>query len=197
MQPAPTLLSTTRDLVVVRGTVSAGDWKLTLEPSETSIVGQQSALIAGMGIAPAVNIQSGATYIRDLEIISGGIGINATVGTIRLRHVTVDGCLLGGILLDAAAFDIEDTTVTNNFAGTFNALTTWGGILINNPPAGGPTRLDLLTVQGNRGGGVTCSSPVTDATGIFVSGNTAMGVDINPTCGFSSCSPASATCGAQ
>jgi hypothetical protein len=196
MQPVATLLSAIRDLVVVRGTVSAGHWTLTLEPSETSVVGQQNALVAGDGVKPAFNIQGGGTYIRDLEILSGGIGINATVGTVRLRHVTVDACLLGGILLDAAGFDIEDTAVTHNFVGTFKSSTTWGGILINNPPAGGPARLNLVTVEGNQGGGITCSSAVSDATGVFVSGTT-MGVDIDSTCGFSSCSPASSTCGAQ
>jgi hypothetical protein len=197
MQPVPTFLSSTRDVVLVRGAIAGGSWNLAGLASETSFLGQQSASIAALGLAPAFGMQGGAVYIRDLELSSSGaMGINATGGTLRLEHITVDGCKHGGILLDGAAFDIEDTTVSNNMIGTFNGLTNWGGMLINNPPSVGPTRLNLLTVEGNVGGGVACSTAVTPVSGILVSGNT-MGVDINPTCGFSPCGTASQTCGAQ
>ncbi len=67
---------------------------------------------------------------------------------------------------------------------------------MNNPPAGGAKSLQLVTVQNNKNTGITCSaSSMTGATGVLATGNT--GSDIAPACNFTSCSPASATCGAQ
>jgi hypothetical protein len=194
MEPVPMLLSSTRSLVLVRGTATGGTWTFTGQGVALSIVGQDSGLVAG-GASPGFSIQSGSVYIRDLEISSSGSsGIAATGGTVAIRHVTVDGCKHGGILLDGASFDIEDSTVSNNMAGIFNAITSWGGILINNPPNGGLATLQLLSVQNNGQTGITCSTSIA-ATGVLASGNG--GGDIIPTCGFSSCGAMSSTCGAQ
>jgi hypothetical protein len=194
MQPAPMLLSATRDLILARGTVSGGSWNLTTQASETSIVGQQSASVAS-ATNPGFSMQSGAVYIRDLEFSSSGsMGISASGGTLRLQHVTVDNCKHGGVLLDGAGFDIENTTVSNNMAGTFNVITNWGGILINNPPTSGPAALEFVSVLSNAQIGITCSTSIA-ATGVSASGNA--GGDISSGCGFSSCGTASSTCGAQ
>jgi hypothetical protein len=194
MTPVPTLLSTTRDLVLVRGTVTAGGWTFTgIGAAETSIVGQSSGFIAA-AMTPGFAMTGGQIYLRGLTIsASAAICINATGGTLRLDGVTVDTCKKGGIFIDGSAFDIRNTTITNNGPGTLNT-TSWGGVLVNSLPASGPDKLTLVTIQDNKQVGLTCSAAI-QGTGVLASGN-AGGVDINPTCGVTACTPASATCGA-
>jgi hypothetical protein len=197
MQPVAGLLSAmaSKDLVVVRGKVSSGTWTYAGQGSSVlTIIGQATGVIAG-GASPAFSMQNGSVYIRDLELSLSSMGIRASGGQLHLVHALVDNCM-GGILIDGAAFDIDNSTITGNSKATFNGLTTWGGILINNPALGGPARLNLITVESNSGGGITCSTAISAATGVLASNNT-MGVDINDTCGFSSCGTASTTCGAQ
>jgi len=220
MQPVSTLLSTSKDLVLVRGSVSGGSWTFSGQGApQTSIVGQNSGFIAALGVAPAFAMSSGSIFVRDLKITSGGsdgiderggtltvqnvtiagsstsgAGISATGGTLTTSKVTVDSCAGGGILLGGAAFDIENTTVTNNGPGPQG---TSGGIVINALPTTGVATVHLVTVQNNKSVGMTCapSAPITTASGVYATGNT--GVDIAQTCGFSSCPAPSTTCGAQ
>jgi hypothetical protein len=194
MQPVPSALSSIRDLVVVRGTVSGGTSIFMGQgASVTSIVGQQSAFIASAA-SPAFSMQSGSVYIRDITFSSSAsIGISATGGTLHLDTVTVDSCKGGGIFLDGAAFEIDKTIVTNNGPGQQGAI-SWGGILVNSLPVSGPTNLSLVTIQNNKQIGLTCSAPVSGA-GVLASGNSG-GVDVSSTCKVTPCSPAGTTCGA-
>jgi hypothetical protein len=196
MDPATGALGATRDLIVVRGTVSGAATGLTSGARQISIVGQVSAALAG-ATKPAFHLGAGDAYLRNVKLSTGGsIGCQADAGsTLQLDHVLVTGNSGGGILLNGAAFDIENTTVTTNGPGTFNGLVTWGGILVNNPPATGPAKLQLVTVQNNMGGGIACSAAVSMAGGILATENTVP--DVNATCGFVSCGTASTTCGAQ
>lgn len=187
-----------------------------LAPSLTISIG--SAFVRDLeltsGSAAAVNVTGGNVSLQNVTLdksddgidVSAGtvtivsstistnsaVGINATGGTVNLSKVTVDRCLGGGILLNSAAFDIENTTVTNDGPSPDDTL---GGIRIQNPPSGGPAQLNLLTVQTNDPSGISCSAQV-QGTGILASGN--VSAQITPTCGFSSCGAApSTTCGAQ
>jgi hypothetical protein len=65
---------------------------------------------------------------------------------------------------------------------------------VNNPPAGGPKSLRLVTVQNNNPVGVACTATIT-GTGVLSTGNTS--VDVTPACMITSCGAASTTCGAQ
>ena len=189
-----------RTLVRLRGTLNAATTPFTRTParSEVSIVGQQGAVIAG-GAQPGLDLQSGLFYVRGLKISpSASIGINAAPGaadslTLRLSGVTVDSCQRGGILLAGAAFDIRNTVVTNNGPGDMMG-TAWGGIRVSNPPPGGPTRLDLVTIENNKQVGLTCTAPIT-GNGVFAAGNSG-GVEVSPTCNVTPCMPAGPTCGA-
>jgi hypothetical protein len=181
------------DLVIVRGTVTAGTWTFTGATGEVSIVGQQSAFIASAA-SPALAMASGQLYVRDVKASSSAsLCLSAKGGTLRLEHVTVDSCLKGGILLDGAAFDIRDTTVTNNGPGT-QGTTLWGGVLVSSLPAAGTTGLTLVTIQGNKQIGLTCAGGI-QGTGVLATGNT--GGDVNPYCNVSACAAAGPTCGAQ
>jgi hypothetical protein len=193
MQPVPLRLTTSRALVVVRGTVGSGSWTFT-GPSDASIVGQQSAFVSS-GPMPAFSISSGSILIREVKFASSAsIGIRATGGTVRLERVTVDSCMGGGILLDGAAFDIQNTTVTRNGPATDGA-TSWGGILVKALPSSGLSRLDLVTLQNNNNAGLVCAAQI-EGTGVFASGNIG-GIDVNPTCAVITCTPMSSTCGSQ
>jgi len=198
MQPATALASATRDLIVVRGTVSGATGAFA---SSVSIVGQSSGTIAGT-VNPALHVSAGTTYVRDLKLSTfDSIGLQADSGsTVRLEHVLVTGnagqasdAKGGGILLDGAAFDIRNTTVTSNGPGTFSGG-LWGGILVNNPPASGPKSLQLVTVQGNNPTGISCTGAIS-GTGVSATGNSSL--DIVSACGVTACGAASTSCGAQ
>jgi hypothetical protein len=195
MQPVPLRLMDARDLIVVRGTVAGGTWTYTGAVAGTAtLVGQKNPKIAS-ATSPAFSLQSGSIYIRGGAFSSSAsIGIQATGGTLLLEKVIVDSCSGGGILLDGAAFDIQNTMVTRNGPGD-DMGNTWGGLLIKKLPLSGPSHLDLITVQNNTGTGISCSATVTNAGGVLASGNDP--VEISPTCGFSACGIAGPMCGAQ
>jgi hypothetical protein len=194
LQTVSMFLSSVRDLVIVRGTVQgATNAFLPAGVAQGTFVGQQNATI-GSVTNPAFSVQSGTVFVRGIEFSSlSSTGINATGGVLHLDTITVDSCKKGGILLDGAAFDIRNTTVTNNSAGQQGPI-AWGGILVNSLPSTGPFQLDLVTIQGNKGPGLTCVSPVMGA-GVLASGNST--TDIATICGVTACSPAGPTCGAQ
>jgi hypothetical protein len=195
MDPVGAALSATKTLIVVRGTVSGPSWTYQRGAGqpETSLVGQQTAVI-GSVTSPSWSMSSGTVYIRGVKFSpSATVGIKATGGLLLAQEVTVDSCQGGGILLDGAAFDIYDTTVRNNGPGNQGGF-PWGGILVNSLPTTGSTQLRLVTIQGNSGPGLTCTSAIT-GDGVLASGNSTL--DISPTCNVTACSPAATgTCGA-
>jgi hypothetical protein len=194
MDPALGAVGATRDLIVVRGTVSGAATGLTSGARQTSIVGQMSAALAG-ATDPAFHLVTGDAYLRNVTLsASASIGCQADAGsTLRLDHVLVTGNTGGGILLNGAAFDIENTTVTNNGPGT-QGTTIWGGILVNSPLAAGPGKFQLVTVRNNLAPGILCSAGVAGID-VMAAGNST--TDISLLCGFVSCGTASTTCGAQ
>jgi hypothetical protein len=193
---ASVALSPTRRLFVVRGTVQGTAWTLqgATGDAQVSMLGQQSATIAG-GASQGLRLISANLYARDVRVTrSVDVGISAANGSsLTLDHVAVDNNGGGGILLTASAFDIHNVHVSENGPGTIG-LATWGGIAVQDPPATGPARLDLVTVDRNKAPGVSCSGAIT-GTGVAASNNSTL--DISPTCGFTSCGAASATCGAM
>ena len=195
MQPVGAALSAQRRVVVVVGTVSGSPAAIQATTiGEVSIIGQASGAIVG-SVDPAVHLVSGSVYVRDVRLSSGAsMGCVAESGAaLRLEHVAVTGNPGGGLLLNGAAFVIRNTAVTNNGPGTTGA-TVWGGVLIQNPPSSGNATLEDVTIQNNQNVGIACTSRVM-GTGVLASGNIG-GVDVTPTCGFSSCGVAGPGCGA-
>jgi hypothetical protein len=189
--------SSGKPLVVITGTLAALSTTLSLTAPLT-IVGKSSATLTPTTGGDGIDITSGTVYLRNLTVqgaASDGIGINATPGvTLHMTGCAVTDNPGGGILLNGAAFDIANTTVTGNGPGNFGGLTTWGGILVNAPPSAGPATLDLVTIQDNNAAGVSCSGAIT-GSGVLATGN--LSTQVTPSCSFTACTSASTTCGAQ
>jgi hypothetical protein len=195
MDPVDLAATGARTLVVVRGTVNAGNWTFQRAAGtpEVSIVGQQGAFIASAA-TPALSLSSGEIYVRGVHFSSSAATcIRASGGSLRLDHAVIDSCSQGGVLLDTAAFDIRNTSVTNSGPGQLKS-TAWGGILVNALPTVGTGQLTLVTIEANKWTGLACGGSIA-GTGVFASGN--MGGDIAPTCNLSPCSPAGPGCGAS
>jgi len=193
-----------KPLVVVRGTLAAGSTTISTS-MPLLLVGKESATLTPAVGSDGITINAGSIYLRDLAVRGNaspatGVGINAAPTGANTVAVHLEACQIannpgGGILLDGAGFDIENTTVTGNGPGTFG-LASWGGILVNSPPAGVPATLKNVTIKDNQQVGLSCSGSIT-GTGVLASGNVG-GVDINPTCGITPCTAdGGAGCGAQ
>lgn len=183
-----------RKVVVVRGLVADGEGSITGAQGQITIVGQQNAVLAASG-DPGLSVNGSDVFVRDIKI--GGSqreGVTARNGAVlRLERVAVDRNAGGGVLVDGSGFEIRNSAITGNGPGTIGT-TTWGGVLVQNPRSAGPAVLDLVTILNNQGPGLSCSTAV-QGTGVLATGNAP--VDVNPTCGITSCAAAGPMCGAQ
>jgi hypothetical protein len=197
--------SGSKPVVVIRGALTAGSTTISVSAPLT-IVGKNGAgLTPADPSADAITITSGEIHLRNLTIQGTatpktGIGINA--GPVGAATVTLhmDTCAVkdnpgGGILLNGAAFDIKNTTITGNGVGTTGS-TTWGGIFVQSLSATGTASLNLVTIKNNSSGGtgLACSGAI-QGLGVLASGNTP--VDITPSCNVTACAAVTTTCGAQ
>jgi hypothetical protein len=186
-------LTTSRRILLISGPVAGLQWNGS-GANPISVIGRASAAIVG-GLQSGIALSgAGELYARDIVIRrSDAAGVAAQNGAVlRLDHVTVDSNGGGGILVDGAAFDVRNTTITSNGPGQSGA-TTWGGMLATNILASGPANLELVTIRNNNPVGLSCSGGVT-GTGVLATDNTS--INIANTCGITACSPAGPTCGA-
>ena len=199
----PTVFSLTgKRLVVVRGTVS-GSTAWTLSGPQMSIIGQGGSLGGPGASGPTLHVTGGDLYMRGLSVTNGSPGIQADGGgVLRLERVSVSSNTAGGVLIDGSGFDIKNTSITSN--GTVNSLeATWAGLRIQNltSSASGPKTFSYSSVTSNQNTGVSCAAGTAalltpTPISVFATGNIG-GVDVSLACGFTSCSAASTTCGAQ
>jgi hypothetical protein len=199
MQPALGAIMTTRNVIVVTGSVAAGTWTYADQAKgPLLIVGQNKAKIISSS-NPGFSMSSGTVTIRSLTFTSQlTTGIEASGGTITLDHVTVDQCVGGGVLFDGASFDVENSAITRN--GTvMDGLVSWSGIYVKTMKTGGTYKLNQVTIAGNDNAGLLCAGPIA-GTGVLAYGNGG-GVQIATACNVNSCgmsdAGASMTCGAQ
>jgi hypothetical protein len=196
--------SSAKRLVLMRGSLTPG-WQASPPAGvQLSVVGQGGATIvpssSGSGIG--IDVTGGDVYIRNVTIRGvttpggeTGTGIVARSGSVlRLSSVRAEDNKGGGILLDGAAFDIRNTRADRNGAAQFGPLTVWGGILVNNPPATGPARLEKVSVVGNKAAGLACSQAVS-GSGVSAIGNASF--EITTTCGIANCGAMTNTCGSD
>lgn len=128
---------------------------------------------------------------RNLTVRGGdqpGIAVRPNAALALSRSQVLDNAG-GGILVEGGKLVLETTKVSNNGPGQFG-LATWGGILFSSPAVG--TRLERVSVVGNKGPGISCSGQV-PAMGVLAMGNSTL--DIAPTCNITSCTAAGPTCG--
>jgi hypothetical protein len=194
VQPAVIALTSGKDLIVVRGTVQAANYVVQGTPGtpQITIIGQESASLAG-GASSALVIDGADVFVRDLAVeLSAPPGIIArNAAVLRLDHVLVNNNPGGGIDVDHSAFEISNTTVTNNGP---SADLSWGGIRIDTPPAGGPGQIQYSTIEDNNAPGLSCSGAVS-AAAVLITGN--MTGNVGAPCLVTSCGTAGPTCGAQ
>jgi hypothetical protein len=197
MQPAVIGLAGGKRLILVRGAVQAANYTIQTGAGapQVTLVGQQTGAIVG-GLYSALVVDTADIYARDIALrVSSPAGVIARNGaTLRLENARVEDNPGGGILVDGAGFEIRNSTINRNGPAT-TGPTTWGGILVQNLPAGAPRELDLVTIQNNNQVGIACASDI-QGNGVLASDN-AGGVQASPTCQLTLCSPAGPDCGAQ
>jgi hypothetical protein len=193
-QDAPGLFTTNRTVVAIHGTVAGFAWTLTSDTPAITVVGKESAVIAG-GAKSSIRLEGPADVtVRGVTVRSCDVvGVVATGGaTLRLRDANIEGNRGGGILLDGAHFEIRNATLVDNGPGLTGA-TSWGGILALGI-TGTPARLDNVSIKNNKQVGLACAAAVM-GSGIYAKNN-AGGIDVQDTCALTTCDPESATCGA-
>ena len=192
-----------KTLVLLTGALA--DFSIAV-PSKTLTVVGKSAVITPAASTDGIDITNGEVYLRGLTVQgsaspASGMGINAQPAPGATVTLHMNGCKVannpgGGILLNGAAFDIENTTVSGNGPNTVS--TPWGGIYVQSLPASGPTTLGFVTIQNNPGPGLVCGPAVAvQGTGVLATGNTL--TQITTVCSVTSCSASDggASCGAQ
>jgi hypothetical protein len=207
-QNGVSLATSTKPVVVIRGTLTASSTTVAVSFPLT-IVGKNAAVLTAAVGGNCVLITQGEVYLRNLTLQGNpsstagvGIGISAAPPSGSTVNLHMDTCEVinnkgGGILLNGAAFDIKDTTVTGNGPGSFGSLSTpVGGILVNDISQDVSRSLNFVTVQDNTGGGLNCSGNI-QGTGVLSSGNTpSTTLQIATLCNVTNCTNVS-TCGAQ
>ncbi len=140
-------------------------------------------------------MSSGDVTIRSVIFKTGtGIGIEADGGTLHLDHVTVRNCAGGGIWLNGASFDIQNSTIDANGPGTYMGF-NWGGILETKIPASGPKNISQVTVASNNGQGIICNDGLT-GNEVLVYANVSA-IQVSTGCHLNLCSDAGMMCGPQ
>jgi len=149
---------------------------------------------ASKGIV-ATGASTNLTLVRVTVNLTNGLGVDAETGsTVTMKSCTVMNNLGGGILLNEASFDIENTSVTSNGPGTVLGASTLGGILVNNATAvTGMTTISSTTIANNGGPGLVCAAQIT-GTNILAFNNSSGNVSC---AGVTTCPDAGPTCGAQ
>jgi hypothetical protein len=157
-------------------------------------------LLVNLGSSKASKgvVASGSANLTLLRVnvnLTNGLGVDAETGsTLTMKTCTVTNNLGGGILLNEASFDIENTTVTSNGPGTVLGASTLGGILVNNATAvTGMTTINSTTIANNGGPGLVCAAAIT-GTNILAYNNSSGNVSCS---GVTTCPDAGPSCGAQ
>jgi len=202
--------STTSGKTLVLLTGLLADFSVSASSKVLTIVGK-GGVVTPAPATDGVDISSGEVYLRNLTIkgvttagLQTAIGINAYPAPGSTVTLHMDTCAVtnnpgGGILLNGAAFDIKNITVSNNGSGTTSGGTRWGGVRIDSLPTAGSTTLSFVSIQSNGQVGLSCAASITTSNSVLATGNNN---STNPDdqisgCGITPCTPASTTCGEQ
>jgi hypothetical protein len=185
-------ISASKTVMVISGPVEGFKWT-SGSTGPLSVIGRNAGAIVG-GLQVGVHLSGPRQlYVRGIVVRRSdlvGIAVDNDA-TLRVEHSAVQDNGGGGIVVDAASFDIRNTRITGNGPGPQG---TSGGMVVSSIPTGGSALLRLVTVQNNMGPGISCSAAI-QGEGIFATGNTP--VQIATSCGISPCLALGPTCGAQ
>jgi hypothetical protein len=192
--------SKSKPLVLLTGTLAVSS---PVVSASVTVVGKSGAVITPESFSDGITINSGEVYLRNLTVkgsasTSTGIGINAapisgSTVTLHMDTCAVTGNPGGGILLNGAAFDIKNATISGNGP---NGSFSWGGIFVQSLPTSGPTTLNLVSITANPASGLSCAGTI-QGTGVLATGNTSVQIATGCSITTGACTVSSSTCGAQ
>jgi hypothetical protein len=170
----------THPILLVKGPDPVG----TIEPPlgaapKILIVGEGNAVVgAGSGDAAGIHLQGASRFwVRDLKISGGTVGVLADTGAeLHLTRCVVTQNGKGGIKTIGSSFDITNTIIAANGAGTDTGGVVWGGARLGDIPQAGTARFENNTVVDNMLIGVSCKTPYDVSTDLIhnnVGGNIA------------------------
>ncbi len=195
-QDAPKMVTATRNLVLVRGIVEGFAWLLGPTTPAITVVGAGEAPAIAGGAKVGVRIDgAGEVLLRKLAVVaSATVGIHASGGaTLKLRNVLVEGNRGGGVLLEGARFELRDTVISENGPGQTGAA-SWGGMLVLGTKAV-PALLENVSIRANKQVGLACAYTVTG--NLVYARNNAGGIEVQESCGITTCEPEGPGCGAR
>jgi hypothetical protein len=165
-----------RSVVLVKGPdpVAAIDIPSGVVAPKVLIVGQAGAKIgAGSGDVAGVHVK-GATkfWVRDLGISGGTTGVVAEMSAeLHLTRCVLTKNDKGGLRTTNVGFDITNTIVAANGAGSDMGGVAFGGVRLGAAPAGGPANFANNTVVDNMQVGISCADATYDISTSIVHGN--------------------------
>jgi hypothetical protein len=161
-------LMQTKPILVVTGADPVATLELGASaPPTVLIVGRAGATIgAGSGDTAGIHV-SGAhsLYVRDLQVSGGTTGIFAEAGAdLHVTRCVVTNNGKGGIKVLDSGFDITNTIIAKNAAGTDPDGAAWAGVRLGALPTGKTGRFANNTVVGNNLIGIACKTTAYDVS---------------------------------
>jgi hypothetical protein len=181
--PRPVLLVQGPDPVAAIDLTSVGQ----IAP-KVLIVGQGAAVVgAGSGDVAGVHLGSAAKFwVRDLAISGGTLGVAAEMTPeLHLTRCVITHNDKGGLRTTGTGFDITNTIVAANGAGSDLGGVAFGGVRLGTAPASGPSNFANNTVVDNLQVGISCATPYDVSTSIVHgnNGGDALNCTGGPCCG--------------
>ena len=178
-----------KPVVIVLGSL-ADSFALGVLAAPLVIVGR-NGVVTARADTDGISMIAGDLSLRSLTIAgnpssSQGIGIDVQATTLGSATLHIDGCTIskhadGGILVSGAAFDIRNSTVTNNGSGQTADGIVWSGIRVDKLPTSGQATLTLVTISDNASTGLSCAAAI-QGQGVLATGNA---TNITTSCGSS------------
>jgi hypothetical protein len=139
------------------------------------IVGKNGATVgAGSGDPAGVHVNvTSKVWVRDLAIGGGTTGVVAEGGAeLHLTRCVITHNDKGGIRTSNASFDITNSIIAANGAGSDVGGVAFGGVRLGTVPTGGISNFANNTVVDNLQVGISCAATSYDVSTSIVHGNT-------------------------
>jgi hypothetical protein len=158
-QDAINNVSGTKRVILLRGAAPHGAFVASLTGAEVSVVGAGAGATISPGAVVGINLSKGTLYVRGVTVKGGmdtGLLAEGTGSVIKLNR-----CVIiqnkGGILVNNAGFEINNTIVAENQETQILNGPTYGGVFLRSA-AGKPTVFRNNTIVSNAGLGLQCDA---------------------------------------